>query len=171
MRYFAELELPMAAVETALGELPAEWLAAAANKAHARALGFLLEASPELGAEFSGMVVDVGTQPVARHGSTTIRPMAWALIGPHTAKPLLDGDLEVGSLGHGRTQLAAAGRYHFPTGAARRRIDRGVAQRMGEATIKEFVDGLARMVEKLALGVPALRLPAAPPVRWRLKVG
>jgi hypothetical protein len=72
--------------------------------------------------------------------------MAWALIGPRTASPLLEADLEVGSLGHGRSQLAVAGRYYVPGSGTNRRIDRGTAQRVGEATIKEFVDGLADLV-------------------------
>lgn len=157
VRYFVELDLPMAAVETGLDRLPAQWLAAAANKAHARALGFMLEADPNLGADLAGTVVDLGMEPAARRGSTTIRTMAWALIGPQSARPLLEADLELGSLGHGRCQLAVAGRYYVPGIGTNRRVDRGTAQRVGEATIKEFVDGLANIVEKLALEGPGLR--------------
>jgi hypothetical protein len=152
LRYFVELALPMAAVETAIDQLPAEWLVAAANKAHDRALGFTLEADPRAGDDLAGAVVVLGMQPVARRGSTTIRTMAWALIGPHSAKPLLDADLEVGSLGHRRSQLAVAGRYYVPGSGTNRYVDRGTAQRVGEATIKEFVDGLADIVQTLALG-------------------
>jgi len=150
LRYFVELELPMAAVETALEQVPAEWLVAVANKAYDRALGFMLEADPHAGEDLAGAVVVLGMEPAAVHGSTTIRTMAWALIGPQPAKPLLEADLEVGSLGHRRTQLAVAGRYYVPGSGMNRRIDRGTAQRVGEATIKEFVDGLADLVQTLA---------------------
>ncbi len=170
MRYFVELELPVAAVEAALDELPKEWFLAMANKAHARALGFLLEADPDSGDDVAGEVVELGMEPATRHRSTTIRTMAWALIGPHSAKPLLEADLEVGSLGYRRSQLAVAGRYHVPGSSTKRGIDRGAAQRVGEATIKEFVDGLANVVEKLALGVPALRLPLAHAPGWPLTI-
>lgn len=152
LRYFVEVELPMAAVETALDQLPAEWLVTVANKAHDRALGFMLEADPRAGDDLAGAVVVLGIEPAARHGSTTIRTMTWALIGPHSAKPLLDADLEVGSLGRRRSQLAVAGRYYVPGSGTNRHIDRGTAQRIGEATIKEFVDGLAHIVQTLALG-------------------
>jgi hypothetical protein len=152
LRYFVELELPMAAVETALDQLPAEWLVAVANKAHDRALGLMLEADPFAGDDLAGAMVVLGMGPATRHGSTTIRTMAWALIGAHSAKPLLEADLEVGSLGHRRTQLAVAGRYYVPGSGTNRRIDRGGAQRLGEATIKEFVDGLADLVQTLAVG-------------------
>jgi hypothetical protein len=152
LRYFVELELPMAAVETTLDQLPAEWLVAVANKSHDRALGFMLEADPLAGADLAGAMVVFGMEPAAWRGSTTIRTMAWALIGPHSAKPLLEADLEVGSLGNRRTQLAVAGRYYEPGSGTNRRIDRGTAQAVGEATIKEFVDGLADLVQTLAVG-------------------
>jgi hypothetical protein len=146
VRYFVELERPRAAVETALDDLPGEWFLGMANRAHARAAGFMLEADPQAADDLGGTVVVLGMEPVVWHGSTTSRAMAWALIGPHTARPLLEADLEVGSLGHGRSQLAVAGRYYVPGSGTNRRIDRGTAQRVGEATIKEFVDGLADLV-------------------------
>ncbi len=152
VRYFVEIELPLAAVETALDEVPAEWLSASANKAHDRALGMMLEADPLAGEDLAGAVVVVGMERAARHGSTTIRTMAWALVGPHLAMPLLEADLEVGSLGHRRTQLAVAGRYCVPGSGINQHIDRGVGQRVGEMTIKEFVDRLADLVQTLTLG-------------------
>jgi hypothetical protein len=152
VRYFVELDLPMPAIDRALDQLPAEWLAALANRAHGRGLGFMLEADPRAGEDLAGAVVVLGMEPAARHGSTTIRTMAWALIGPNSAKPLLEADLEVGSLGQRRSQLAVAGRYYVPRSGAGQGIDRGTAQRVGEATIKEFVDGLADLVRTLALG-------------------
>jgi hypothetical protein len=170
LRYFVELELPMAAVEAALDQLPAERLVSVANKAHDRALGFMLEVDPLAGDGLAGAVVVLGMEPAVRHGSTTIRTMAWALIGPHSAKRLLEADLEVGSLGHRRSQLAVAGRYYVPGSRTNGRVDRGTAQRVGEATIKEFVDGLADLVQTLALGGPSVRRPAAPWGRYRRRV-
>lgn len=152
LRYFVELDLPMAAVDRALDELPREWLVMAANKANDRALGFMLEADPLAGADLARAVVVLDIERAARHGSTTMRAMAWGLIGPQSAKPLLEADLEVGSLGHRRSQLAVAGRYYVPASGTRRPVDRGTAQRVGEATIKEFVDGLADLVRGRAVG-------------------
>jgi hypothetical protein len=131
LRYFVELELPMAAVDTALDALSAEWLASVANKAHDRSLRFMLEVDP-LGHNLAGAVVVFGMQPAVRHGSTSIRTMAWALVG--------------------RAQLAVAGRYYLPGAVRNRRIDRGTAQRVGEATIKDFVDGLTNLVQGLVPG-------------------
>ena len=161
VRYFVELERPGAAVETALDELPGESLVSIANKAHARALGFMLDADPGAADNVAGAVVVLGMEPAVRHGSTTIRTMAWALIGPQTARPLLEADLEVGSLGRGRSQLAIAGRYYVPGSGPIRRIDRGTAQRVGEATIKEFVDGLTDLVHTLTRGESLTAAPTA----------
>ena len=152
VRYFVELELPIAAVETALDDLPGERLAGLATKAHARALGFMLEADPHAADDFGGAVVLLGMESAAGHGSTRTRPMAWALVGPQTARPLLEADLEVGSLGHGRSQLAVSGHYYLPGSVSNRYINRGTAQRVGEATIKEFVDRLSDLVQPLVLG-------------------
>jgi hypothetical protein len=154
LRYYVEVEMPTTAVETALDALPAQWLVAVANKAHDRALGFMLEADPQVADDLAGAVVVLGMEPTARHGSTTIRTMAWALVGPRTVRPLLEADLEVGSLGDRRSQLAVAGRYNVPGLATNRRIDRGTAQRVGEATIKGFVEGLSDLVQTLAPGGP-----------------
>ncbi|HVS04848.1 MAG TPA: hypothetical protein VHK65_01610 [Candidatus Dormibacteraeota bacterium] len=152
LRYFVELELPMTEVETALDALPAEWLAGVANKAHARSLRLILEADPLVGDHLMGAVVVFGMQPAIHRGSTSLRTMAWALVGPQTARPLLEADLELGSLGRGRSQLAVAGRYYLPGSVTNRHIDRGTAQRVGEATLKVFVDGLARVVTTRVLG-------------------
>lgn len=152
LRYFVELPLPMAAIDWALDELPPEWIVMAANKAHERGLGFMVNADPHAGADLAGAVVVVGMEPAARRGSTTLRTMAWALIGPTSAQPLLDADLEIGSIGQRRTQLAVAGRYYVPGSRTHRHPDRGTAQRVGEATIKEFVDALADLVLRRALG-------------------
>jgi hypothetical protein len=159
LRYFVELELPVSAVGTALDALPAEWLAGVANKAHARSLRLMLEADPLVGANPTGAVVVFGMKPAIHQGSTSIRTMAWALVGPQTARPLLEADLEVGSLGRDRSQLAVAGRFYWRGSMTNRRIDRGTAHQIGEATIKGFVDGLARLV-----GTPVLWESPAPAV-------
>jgi len=112
----------------------------------------MVETDPLAGEDLAGAVVVLRMEPATRNGSTSIRTMAWALVGPCSATPLLEADLEVGSLGNRRTQLAIAGRYFLPGSGTNRHIDRGMAQRVGEATIKEFVDGLARLVQTLVGG-------------------
>ena len=59
VRYFVELALPVAAVEAALDGLPKEWFLAITNKAHARALAFMLEADPDSCYDVAGEVVEL----------------------------------------------------------------------------------------------------------------
>lgn len=156
VRYFAEIQLPMGVVEPDLDKLPSDWLVAMARKAHARALSLVVESDADLGDQLAGTLVEVSMESATRHGSTSIRPMVWALIGPHSARPLLDADLEVGPLGRRSTQLALSGRYFVPNTHGRAGFAPDAAQRIGEAAVKEFVDALAEAVKKLALGVPTL---------------
>jgi hypothetical protein len=150
VRYFVELPLPTAVAEQALDKLPPDWLLAVARLAHARALGLLLESDAGLGGD-QASTLELSMESPTRSGSTTIRLMAWTLIRPGSATPFLQADLEIGSLGRGRTQLALSGRYFSPGENGHQRLDRGIAQRVGEATIKMFVDGLANTVERAAL--------------------
>lgn len=171
VRYYVELELPRDAVETALDKLPEKWLALMADKAYARALGMMVEADSTLANELGGARVEFAIElPVWQHSVTT-RSMAWVLVGPGAMRPLLQADVEDGPLGPDGCQLALGGRYYVPSEVASAGIGRGMAQRLGEATIKEFLDDLAHAVESLALGVPARPAPPVlPPPAARLEV-
>jgi len=159
VRYYVELELPRDAVETALDELPEEWLALMADKAYARALGIMVEADSGLAHELVGARVEFAIERPVRQHSATTRSMAWTLVGPDSIRPLLQADVEAGPLGPDSCQLALGGRYYVPSEVASAGIGRGMAQRLGEATIKEFLDDVANAVERLALGVRARQAP------------
>lgn len=171
VRYFAEIQLPMDLVEPALAELPPDWLVAVARKAHTRALGLVLESDASPGDEPAGGLVEMSIEPATRHGSTSIRPIAWALVGAASAMPVLEADLEVGPLGRQSTQLALSGRYFVPNVRGHPRLDRGAAQRIGEAAIKEFVDSLADTIERFAVRAPVLPPPLADAPGWPVKPG
>ena len=69
--------------------------------------------------------------------------MVWEPAGAGALLPRLDADIEVGSLGPERTQVAISGRYTPPLGQAGRVIDRVLLHRVAEATVKDFVDPVA----------------------------
>ena len=54
--------------------------------------------------------------------------------------PGCDANLELGSLGGDRTQLAISARYRPPLGAIGRAVDRVLLHRVAEATVKDFLD-------------------------------
>jgi hypothetical protein len=70
----------------------------------------------------------------------TSLPLTWEPIGMEGLLPRLEADLEVGSLGGGRTQLAISARYRPPLGAVGRAVDRVLLHRVAEATVKDFLD-------------------------------
>lgn len=89
--------------------------------------------------------IDVG-RPVINVGQTWI-PISWRATGPAALFPVLEGELELASLGAHLTQLSLNGRYQPPLGPVGRTIDKALLSRVAEATIKDFVDRLARAIE------------------------
>jgi hypothetical protein len=58
--------------------------------------------------------------------------------------------VELGTLGKDRTQLAISGRYDPPLGTVGRTIDHIALHRVAEATIKDFLDRVAAVLEAAA---------------------
>ena len=63
---------------------------------------------------------------------------------------MLHGDLRVAPLGAQRTQITLEGRYEPPLGAIGRRLDTIVLHRVAEASVRNFLELVAR-----ALTLPA----------------
>jgi hypothetical protein len=99
------------------------------------------------------VAVTVGN-PV-RAGTKTLVPLRWEPSGVAGLFPSLDADLEIAPLGPDGTQLAMSARYAAPLGAVGRVIDRVMLFRVAEATLKDFLDGVA-------LAVMALEQDTAP---------
>jgi hypothetical protein len=55
-------------------------------------------------------------------------------------------DLELGSLGEDRTQLAISARYRPPLGAVGQTLDRVLLHRVAEATVKDFLDRVGEAI-------------------------
>jgi hypothetical protein len=143
VRYYVEVPLPPDRVEAGLVDAPTGWLSALAGEADQRGGGLLAEVGvgplgPRLGRR---VAVRVGA-PV-RLPSKTLLPFTWKPTGGNGLLPDLDGDIEVGSLGPGRTQLALSARYRPPLGTLGRAADRVLLHRVAEATVKDFLDRIA----------------------------
>lgn len=98
--------------------------------------------------------IDVG-KPVASATRTWL-PLSWRATGPTGLFPVLEGELELASLGAQLTQLSLSGRYQPPLGLVGRTIDKALLSRVAEATIKDFLD-------RLALAIETAVSPAQPP--------
>jgi hypothetical protein len=150
VRYYVELPLPPDQVEAALLGAPADWLSALAGEAGERGDGLLAEVGvgplgPRLGRR---VAVSVGAP--LRYPAMTLLPFTWRPTSGNGLLPDLDGDIELGSLGPGRTQLALSARYRPPLGPLGRAADRVLLHRVAEATVKDFLDRVAAALARPA---------------------
>lgn len=144
-RYFVEVPIPPEDVERALARDPRAWLPGLAEGANHR--GDLLLAEVGFGEHVRierTVVVELGE--AVRSGAKTVFPLQWTASGAAGLFPSLDADLEVALLRPGRTQLAMSARYVPPFGAVGRAMDRAVLSRIAEATLKDFLDGVAETI-------------------------
>ena len=141
------MQYPRGALEKALLSAPESMIPSIASFADDRGRHLLAEVGfPVDGHRVSKNVdIDVGT-PVTNAGKTWI-PIAWRATGPSSLFPTLDAELEFASMGKRLTQLSFSGRYQPPLGLVGRTIDKALLSRLAEATIKDFVDRLARALQ------------------------
>jgi hypothetical protein len=144
-RYFVELGLePEAVLDRILAD-PSAWLPGLATAANHQ--GDVMLASVGFGHEVRlERKVEVHLGTPFRLASKTILPLKWSPLGGGGLFPALDADLEVAHLGEARTQLAFSARYVPPLGAVGRALDRAFLSRVAEATIKDFLDGVAQAI-------------------------
>ena len=84
-------------------------------------------------------------------------PLRWEPLGVDRLLPRLDATVELGSLGQDRTQLAISAQFEPPP-APPRGVDRAMAQRVAEATLKDFLDQLGHAIVLSHLG-PTANIP------------
>jgi hypothetical protein len=126
----------------------------------------------EAQARGDGLLGDVGVGPLGtplrrrvriqmgepvRFPSMTSFPLTWEPIGLEGLLPRLDANLELGSLGEDRTQLAISARYRPPLGVVGRAVDRVLLHRVAEATLKDFLDRLGQAITDQAISAGALQ--------------
>jgi hypothetical protein len=159
VRYFVELPLPAAQVEQALLDHPPGWLAEMAGAAQQRGDDLLAEVGVgvgPLGTRLGRRVAIQLGEPV-RFPSMTSLPLTWEPLGLEGLLPRLDADLELGSLGEDRTQLAISARYRPPLGVVGRAVDRVLLHRVAEATLKDFLDRLGQAILSQTGGAGTMR--------------
>src|SRR5205823_10039126 len=99
IRYYVELSHPLLDVEDALLPAPSSWLLDLAESADERGQGLLVEVGfPVDGHRIVKRVTIVVGDPV-RSRARTWMPISWRATGPSGLFPILDGDLEIASLG------------------------------------------------------------------------
>lgn len=153
IRYYLDLPLAAAEVETALLADPASWLPGLVRQAEDRGRRLLIEVGFEVDDDRR---VDRQVQIEVGHSYTipakTMLPIAWRATGGERAFPQLDADIEIAALGANRTQLSISARYRPPLGALGRALDKALLHRVAEATVKDFLD---RVGERIGVRTPS----------------
>ncbi len=156
-RYFVELLIRREEVEGALTREPETWVPGLAEQANHRGDALLAEVGFGEDVRVARRVkIEFG--PPVRAASKLVLPLRWTAADGTGLFPALEADLEVGSLGPDRTQLAMSARYEPPFGPIGRAIDRALLFRVAEATLKDFLD---RVALALVSGCDAARGPVA----------
>ena len=163
VRYYLELPLAAAQVEQTLVDAPPGWLAALSTAAQERGEGLAARVGAGAGPEGSPADARPGRRIVLElgppvHLPTMIwLPLRWEPVGPDGLLPRMDATIELGALGQDRTQLAISAQFQHPA-APGQGIDRGLAQRVAEATLKDFLDQLGHAIVLSHLG-PTANMP------------
>ncbi len=154
LRYYLELPYPASTVDAALERLSPEFLDQAAREADLRAMLVLQAGALEMVGYPGSNQISVTIAPGPSGGGVIRRSLTWCRSG-RAGSAVLRGDLEVAPLGAERCQLALTAQYQpFAHGVdARARMQ---AQRIGESTLKAFVDRIAAEIQTL---VESGRLP------------
>jgi hypothetical protein len=146
MRYFVEVAVPVAQVESVLLGSPAAWLPGLAEDARLHGQGLLAEAGFATPVGVVAREVEVSVGRAVRFPSKLAVPMTGEPAAGEALLPGLEADLEVGPLGPRRTQLGINATYTPPLGVIGRTADRLLLHRVAEATLKRFLDQVAERI-------------------------
>ncbi len=143
LRYYCELAQGFDATADRLLEAPESWLPVLASSASARAELLLAEVGFGLAGRRVGKQVRVRLGEAMRSPGRLVVPLTWLATGPSSLFPAFEGELEVGAMGSGWSQLVISVNYRPPLGAVGKTFDRLALHRVAEATIKDFLDRAA----------------------------
>jgi hypothetical protein len=94
--------------------------------------------------------IEVGAAKVA--GSEIAVPISWRSLEAQPLFPILSGRLRLYRLPDGTNRLELEGRYEPPAGAIGRAADAAALYGVTEATLDEFVERVAAVLSRNALG-------------------
>jgi hypothetical protein len=94
------------------------------------------------------------SEPLWEH-ETMLLPIVWEATGTPGLFPRMDADIVLAQLGPSLTQLSLRGSYRPPLGPVGRVLDRALLHRVAEASVKGFMDRVARTIEEAGALAPA----------------
>ncbi len=93
--------------------------------------------------------LEVG-EPVGED-ETMLLPIVWKATGTPGLFPRMEAEVVLAELGPVLTQLSLRGSYRPPLGPLGRVLDRALLHRVAEASVKGFVDRVARTIEGVSV--------------------
>ena len=131
----------------ALLETRDTWLVPLASSAYHEGES-LLGADRAVGPGVVSKRVHMTVGPPRSRSDSLVVPIHWEATGLRGLFPVLEADLEFSPLGHAATQLSLWGSYSPPLDGFGARLDRLVFHRIAEATVRSFLDGVARTIRE-----------------------
>lgn len=132
----------------ALAEGPENWMPGMFESATAKITE--LEADTPAGRLTRYAKIEVGAAKVA--GREIVVPISWRSLEAQPLFPILSGRLRLYRLLDGTNRLELEGRYEPPAGAIGRAADAAALYGVAEATVDEFVERVAAVLSRNALG-------------------
>lgn len=146
LRYYVDLEVPFGDAEASLLTGPDAWVPGLLLDAEDQGHALLAEVGFAVDRKRIDREVEITLGAPYRSGSMTRVPVTWRATERERLFPQLEADIEVAALGPSRTQLSIDARYRPPLALVGRALDRVLLHRVAEATMRDFVDRIARRI-------------------------
>ena len=148
VRYYVTIERPIEECREVLLESPDEWLPNLVQSSEGPAEQLMARMG------FSILAVGVRKRAIVQLGKPMLLrdwlhiPISWEAQPVSELFPRFEGELQLVPIGPGETKLALAGTYDPPLGDVGRAVDNLLMHTAAEATVKDFVEQLAKRLEK-----------------------
>lgn len=151
VRHDAPIDQPPQRVREALLAPPERWLPPAVQSP----LGerrYLARVGFSAGRARISKQVELTVGEPEEQGRWLVVPVAWRATGPGQLFPALDGRLTVQPLRTRSSTIWMGATYRPPLGALGRDLDEMLLHNAAEATVRDFVEGVATRLSELAAG-------------------
>lgn len=152
-RYDVHVDQPANSIRRELLDPPERWLPPSVHEPTGDGRYLARVGFDAPGAHISKQVeLTVGTARVA--GDWLEIPVGWRATGPGQLFPVMEGKLTVQPLGAHSAIVWFGGTYQPPLAGPGKTIDEVLMHRVAEATIRDFVEGVAGRLSALAANRP-----------------
>lgn len=148
VRNFTVVDMPFARVEAQFLRGADRWLPGMASEASGHGNRLLSELGFKVGPRRLSRRIAVKVGTMLRSPGVTMLPLKWRAASADTLFPVLDGQIEIASLGPNVTQVGVSASYEPPMGWVGRLADRALLHRVAEVTIQDFVERVGEHVGK-----------------------